>query len=235
MDRFTSVSYLFDFFRSLKELPLTKSAFVKARNKIKPLFFRHFFTILPRLFINTSPLGDGKGIVFGLPMAPGFEYPMNLATCKVCAILHYQEKLRDVELISVRIRRSNFGFSRVKKIKHSRATVHFFEEESIQKNKSKPGIYYFHVPKVISKRRKYNYQWNRSVGLGCLKRATPSLLLSSIKSWRAKLRQLLIHLIRALESIRKGVKKGRRWRKLRGPDWHFNESNYKLFLELIIP
>ena len=25
--------------------------------------------------------------------------------------------------------------------------VHFFEEESIQKNKSKPGIYYFHVPK----------------------------------------------------------------------------------------
>ena len=54
--------------------------------------------------------------------------------------------LRDVELISVGIRRSNFGFSRVKKIKHSRATVHFFEEESIQKNKSKPGIYYFHVP-----------------------------------------------------------------------------------------
>ena len=53
--------------------------------------------------------------------------------------------LRDVELISVGIRRSNFGFSRVKKIKHSRATVHFFEEESIQKNKSKPGIYYFHV------------------------------------------------------------------------------------------
>ena len=53
---------------------------------------------------------------------------------------------RDVELISVGIRRSNFGFSRVKKIKHSRATVHFFEEESIQKNKSKPGIYYFHVP-----------------------------------------------------------------------------------------
>ena len=57
-------------------------------------------------------------------------------------------KLRDVELISVGIRRSNFGFSRVKKIKHSRATVHFFEEESIQKNKSKPGIYYFHVPKL---------------------------------------------------------------------------------------
>ena len=56
-------------------------------------------------------------------------------------------QLRDVELISVGIRRSNFGFSRVKKIKHSRATVHFFEEESIQKNKSKPGIYYFHVPK----------------------------------------------------------------------------------------
>ena len=55
--------------------------------------------------------------------------------------------VRDVELISVGIRRSNFGFSRVKKIKHSRATVHFFEEESIQKNKSKPGIYYFHVPK----------------------------------------------------------------------------------------
>ena len=54
--------------------------------------------------------------------------------------------IRDVELISVGIRRSNFGFSRVKKIKHSRATVHFFEEESIQKNKSKPGIYYFHVP-----------------------------------------------------------------------------------------
>ena len=51
-----------------------------------------------------------------------------------------------MELISVGIRRSNFGFSRVKKIKHSRATVHFFEEESIQKNKSKPGIYYFHVP-----------------------------------------------------------------------------------------
>ena len=54
--------------------------------------------------------------------------------------------IRDVELISVGIRRSNFGFSRVKKIKHSRATVHFFEEESIQKNKFKPGIYYFHVP-----------------------------------------------------------------------------------------
>ena len=53
-----------------------------------------------------------------------------------------------MELISVGIRRSNFGFSRVKKIKHSRATVHFFEEESIQKNKSKPGIYYFHVPKI---------------------------------------------------------------------------------------
>ena len=59
--------------------------------------------------------------------------------------------LRDVELISVGIRRSNFGFSRVKKIKHSRATVHFFEEESIQKNKSKPGIYYFHVPKCLDK------------------------------------------------------------------------------------
>ena len=58
----------------------------------------------------------------------------------------YSPFLRDVELISVGIRRSNFGFSRVKKIKHSRATVHFFEEESIQKNKSKPGIYYFHVP-----------------------------------------------------------------------------------------
>ena len=56
-----------------------------------------------------------------------------------------------MELISVGIRRSNFGFSRVKKIKHSRATVHFFEEESIQKNKSKPGIYYFHVPKQIAK------------------------------------------------------------------------------------
>ena len=53
-----------------------------------------------------------------------------------------------MELISVGIRRSNFGFSRVKKIKHSRATVHLFEEESIQKNKSKPGIYYFHVPKL---------------------------------------------------------------------------------------
>ena len=53
-----------------------------------------------------------------------------------------------MELISVGIRRSNFGFSRVKKIKHSCATVHFFEEESIQKNKPKPGIYYFHVPKV---------------------------------------------------------------------------------------
>ena len=53
-----------------------------------------------------------------------------------------------MELISVGIRRSNFGFSRVKKIKHSRATVHFFEEESIQKNKSKPGIYYFHVPNI---------------------------------------------------------------------------------------
>ena len=60
-----------------------------------------------------------------------------------------QSLIRDVELISVGIRRSNFGFSRVKKIKHSRATVHFFEEESIQKNKSKPGIYYFHVPKEL--------------------------------------------------------------------------------------
>ena len=58
-------------------------------------------------------------------------------------------ELGDVELISVGIRRSNFGFSRVKKIKHSRATVHFFEEESIQKNKSKPGIYYFHVPRSV--------------------------------------------------------------------------------------
>ena len=55
-----------------------------------------------------------------------------------------------MELISVGIRRSNFGFSRVKKIKHSRATVHFFEEESIQKNKSKPGIYYFHVPYILN-------------------------------------------------------------------------------------
>ena len=54
-----------------------------------------------------------------------------------------------MELISVGIRRSNFGFSRVKKIKHSCATVHFFEEESIQKNKPKPGIYYFHVPYQI--------------------------------------------------------------------------------------
>ena len=54
--------------------------------------------------------------------------------------------LRDVELISVGLRRRNFGFSRVKKIKHSRATVHFFEEESIQKNKSKPDNYYFYVP-----------------------------------------------------------------------------------------
>ena len=40
-------------------------------------------------------------------------------------------------------RRSNFGFSRVKKIKHSRATVHFFEEESIQKNKFKPAFIIF--------------------------------------------------------------------------------------------
>ena len=68
-----------------------------------------------------------------------------LSTYRSCIrIAHWL--LRDVELISVGIRRSNFGFSRVKKIKHSRATVHFFEEESIQKNKSKPGIYYFHVP-----------------------------------------------------------------------------------------
>ena len=40
-------------------------------------------------------------------------------------------------------RRSNFGFSRVKKIKHSRATVHFFEEESIQKNKFKLAFIIF--------------------------------------------------------------------------------------------
>ena len=55
-----------------------------------------------------------------------------------------------MELISVGLRRRNFEFSRVKKIKHSRATVHFFEEESIQKNKSKPDNYYFHVPKKSS-------------------------------------------------------------------------------------
>ena len=61
----------------------------------------------------------------------------------------FDPSLRDVELISVGLRRSNFGFSRVKKIKHSRATVYFFEEESIQKNKSKPNSYYFHVPKLV--------------------------------------------------------------------------------------
>lgn len=81
--------------------------------------------------------------------------------------------------------------------------------------------------KLISAKRKYNYQLNRNVGLGYLKRFLPNLLLNPVKRWWAKLRQLLSHLISALEPIRKGLKKERRRRHMRGTERHIYESNYK--------
>lgn len=81
--------------------------------------------------------------------------------------------------------------------------------------------------KRISYNRKYDYQINRNVGLGYLKRLLPNLLLNPEKRWWAKLRQLLSHLVSALEPIRKGLEKERRRRLMRGTERHIYEPNYK--------
>jgi hypothetical protein len=81
--------------------------------------------------------------------------------------------------------------------------------------------------KRISNKRKYDYQINRNVGLGYLKRLLPNLLLNPEKRWWAKLRQLLSHLLSALEPIRKGLEKERRRRLMRGTERHIYEPNYK--------
>lgn len=79
----------------------------------------------------------------------------------------------------------------------------------------------------LKTKRKYPYQLNRNVGLGYLKRFLPSLFINVAKRWWTKLRQLLDHLIKAVEPVRKGLNKKRRRRLMRGAERHIYESNYK--------
>ncbi len=79
----------------------------------------------------------------------------------------------------------------------------------------------------IQKNRKYQYQINRNVTIGLIKRYLPSIFLDHVKSWYAKLRVLLKQMLQALEAIRPRPSRIRKRRIMRSTERHIYESNYK--------
>lgn len=79
----------------------------------------------------------------------------------------------------------------------------------------------------INKRRKYDYQINRNVGIGLIKRFITSLFLDEIKAWNARINSLSDELIRHLEPVRPRPSRERKRKILRGTERHIYESNYK--------
>jgi hypothetical protein len=80
--------------------------------------------------------------------------------------------------------------------------------------------------KSISKKRVYQYQLNRNVGLGYLKRVLPSLIIYPLKFIEKRLDRLLELLLGAIEPIRK-KNRTRKRRIMRGTERHIYESNYR--------
>lgn len=79
----------------------------------------------------------------------------------------------------------------------------------------------------INQRRKFDYQINRNVTVGIIKRYVPLLFLDEIKAWYAKIHCLLDDLIRHLEPIRPRPSRVRKRKFLRGTERHIYEPNYK--------
>ncbi|NUQ24736.1 MAG: transposase [Saprospiraceae bacterium] len=79
----------------------------------------------------------------------------------------------------------------------------------------------------INQRRKFDYQINRNVTVGIIKRYLPLLFIDEIKAWYAKIHCLLDDLIRHLEPIRPRPSRVRKRKFLRGTERHIYEPNYK--------
>jgi hypothetical protein len=79
----------------------------------------------------------------------------------------------------------------------------------------------------INKRRQFNYQINRNVTIGLIKRFVSALFLREVKAWRAKIHALLDELLRHLEPIRPRPGRTRVRKIMRGTERHIYESNYK--------
>jgi len=79
----------------------------------------------------------------------------------------------------------------------------------------------------ISSKRKFNYQINRNIGVGLIKRFFPFIFCDKIKDWYARVKALLKEQIKHLEPIRSRQDRPRKRRILRGNDRHIYESNYK--------
>jgi hypothetical protein len=79
----------------------------------------------------------------------------------------------------------------------------------------------------INEKRIYNYQLNRNVGVGLIKRFIGYTFLDEIKAWNAKVHVLLDELIRHLEPMRPRPSRIRKRKIMRGTERHIYESNYK--------
>lgn len=79
----------------------------------------------------------------------------------------------------------------------------------------------------IQQQRQYRYQINRNVAIGLIKRYLPSIFLDDVKSWYAKLKVLLKQMLQHLEAIRPRPSRVRRVRRMRSPERHIYEPNYK--------
>ena len=79
----------------------------------------------------------------------------------------------------------------------------------------------------INTKRQYNYQINRNISVGLIKRFLPYLLLDEIKNWMAKTKVLLDQIFRHLEPIRPRPSRERLRKIMRGTERHIYEPNYK--------
>jgi 23S rRNA G2069 N7-methylase RlmK/C1962 C5-methylase RlmI len=79
----------------------------------------------------------------------------------------------------------------------------------------------------LSKRRQYNYQLNRNVGIGYLKRQLPLLLLGPLTQMGDRLDRLLYLLLSSTEPIRPRKNRTRKRRIMRSNERHNYESNYR--------
>lgn len=80
---------------------------------------------------------------------------------------------------------------------------------------------------TINSKRIFNYQINRNIGVGLIKRFFSFIFSNKIKAWYAKVKALLKELIRHLEPIRLRDSRQRKSKVLRGNGRHIYEPNYK--------
>ena len=81
--------------------------------------------------------------------------------------------------------------------------------------------------KAINQKRFYDYQVNRNMAAGLIKRFYSCIFSNKIKAWYAKLKCLIKELFRYLEPIRPRKNRQRKRKILRGTERHIYESNYK--------